>query len=73
MLSNFHKRSVQEVLELLRNMLQEDDILAGSSVLEVDVTTDLLEVCPSTAYFQADRNFSSKHRIWLWEDPCVHC
>lgn len=60
MLPNFHKRSVQEILELVRNMLEEDDTLAERSVLGVGVTTDLLEVCLNTAYFQVDRSFSSK-------------
>jgi hypothetical protein len=69
MLSNFTNVAVQELLEIVTNKLQEDDTLAESSVLQVEVIMGLMEVCLNTACIQGHTGFCNKRRIWLWEAP----
>jgi hypothetical protein len=52
---------VEEVLEIIKNKLPEDDTLAEHLVLEVDAIMELLEVCHKTTNFQL-RSSSTKRR-----------
>jgi hypothetical protein len=55
--SLFTNVPVNEALQVIRNKLHNDDILAERSVLLVEAIMELLEVCLRTTYFQVDDKF----------------
>jgi hypothetical protein len=44
-------------MDIIRIKLEEDDMLAELSVLEVDAIMELLELCFKTTYLQEDDRF----------------
>jgi hypothetical protein len=64
--SIFTNIPVDEAIQVIRHKLQNDDTLAGRSVLGVEATMDLLEVCLETTYFQVDDKFFQNTKMaWL--------
>jgi hypothetical protein len=47
-------QSMKPSLQVIRNMVPNDDTLAGRFVLQVEAIMELLEVCLRTTYFQVD-------------------
>jgi hypothetical protein len=48
---------VDEVLDVIKNLLTEDQTLAQRCPLQVDGIMELLEMCLRTTYFQVEDKF----------------